>query len=444
VSPGRSAVRERGAIFVNSSSPADYPASSPHVVAVGGTKLLVSRSGVRESESVWNEDPDPEDGNEGAGGSGCSERFSAPPWQTGVPDWTEVGCGSKRAVADVAADADPYTGVAVYDSVPDLRVEENSAGKDEIVNTPPEWGPIGGTSVASPIIASMYALAGGANDVEYPASTLYGHLETSLLHPVTVGGNGECDDVYSTGCSGSMDPASAQFAFDCGAGVLICNAAPGCAGHYYNGPTGVGTPNGIGAFKPESHATPDAPACESSGGGSGSGSGAGSGENTPASGNGNPGSEPSSGVGAGTGTTESGMSGNTPGTAPSENTTGSTPRGTRALIPTLSALTLTRTATATLSRTATPKVSQIAFAFVLNVAARVHVTLADLIATRGRHHWQTLPDALTLAGIRGPNRAHLNVVRHQEGVDGVLAPGRYRLTLTPAGGAARTLMFRVG
>jgi hypothetical protein len=428
---------------------ANYPASSPDVVAVGGTKLTMNSSGARESEHVWNEDPDPTGGNDGAGGGGCSARFSAPSWQQALPDWTAVGCGSTRAVADVAADADPYTGVAVYDSVPELRVEENTDGNDEIVDTPPAWEPIGGTSVASPIIASMYALAGGAHGVAYPASTLYGHLETSLLHSVTVGGNGACDDIYSAGCSGSMSPTSALYPFDCGAGELICNAAPGCAGHYYDGPTGVGTPNGIAAFLPESHPATDARACEqpssggSDSGSGGSGSGVGSGGSTSAPGNGS--SEPSSGTGTntGSGTTGSGTSANT---SASTNgpTTGSTTLDTHVLIPTLSALTLTRTATAALSDTAAARVSQIAFAFVLNVAARVHVTLAKLTAAHGRHRWQTLAYQLTLTGTRGHNNAHLRSTEPHHGVLGVLAPGRYRLTLTPVGGTARTLIFQIG
>ncbi len=225
---------------------ADYPAASPHVVAVGGTHLTVGGS-LWQSETVWNEDPDPEGENLGAGGSGCSTQFDAQEWQRKVKDWAQVGCGERRAVADVSADGDPYSGVAVYDSVPDLR-EEVVGTKVELVNTPLYWWPIGGTSVASPIVASMFALAGGSHGVKYPAETLYEHLETGLLHPVTEGGNGECDGVY-TSCSGSMEPSSSRFAFDCGKGVLICNAGPG-----YNGPAGVGTPNGVGALQPGSEA----------------------------------------------------------------------------------------------------------------------------------------------------------------------------------------------
>ena len=129
---------------------ADYPACSPHVVAVGGTRLTLS-GGVRQSETVWND-------GEGAGGGGCSLKFTAQPWQQSVPDWSAVGCEDRRAVADVSADADPETGVAVYDSIP---YPEEQKGK--IVTTELGWVPIGGTSVASPIIASMFALAGGAH-----------------------------------------------------------------------------------------------------------------------------------------------------------------------------------------------------------------------------------------------------------------------------------------
>src|ERR1019366_9036193 len=115
-------------------------------------------------------------------------------------DWTTTGCGSNRAVADVSADADPLTGVAVYDSVPYPEEEEEEGKK---VTRELNWVPIGGTSVASPIIASMFALAGGAHKVEYPAETLYSHIGPTSLYDVTAGGNGKCDGAYST-CSGSM------------------------------------------------------------------------------------------------------------------------------------------------------------------------------------------------------------------------------------------------
>jgi subtilase family serine protease len=207
---------------------ADYPASSPHVVAVGGTRLQLTAASAWRSESPWN--------GEGAGGGGCSESLVAPVWQLAVPDWSGVGCGALRASADVAAVADPSTGVSVYDTFP-YPLAPGTA-------TVLRWLPIGGTSVASPIVAAMFALAGGADGVAYPAQTLYSHLGSSLLHDVSNGGNGACDGVHA-GCSGSLSPLSPHYPLDCGAGAWICNAHSG-----YDGPTGVGTPNGIAAFEP--------------------------------------------------------------------------------------------------------------------------------------------------------------------------------------------------
>jgi hypothetical protein len=223
----------------------NYPASSPHVVAVGGTSLTLSGPAEsRSSETVWNE-----------GGGGCSLEFMAQEWQRDIPDWSSVGCEGRRAVADVAADADPYTGVAVYDSVPYVH-----AGSGLKAARVLGWTPIGGTSVASPIIASMFALAGGAHGVEYPAKTLYSHIGSASLYDVTEG-NGKCDDDYSSGCTGSMSPLSVA---DCGQGVSICNAATG-----YDGPSGAGAPNGIAAFKPARQfkgGGPQAPVSEECGG----------------------------------------------------------------------------------------------------------------------------------------------------------------------------------
>ena len=70
-------------------SGADYPASSPHVVAVGGTRLSVSATGAWKEETVWNDDPRGGEENYGAGGGGCSTQFSAPEWQREVPDWAK-------------------------------------------------------------------------------------------------------------------------------------------------------------------------------------------------------------------------------------------------------------------------------------------------------------------------------------------------------------------
>jgi Subtilase family len=205
----------------------NYPASSPHVIAVGGTSLeLNSTHEAWKEESVW----------VGSGG-GCSLNFKAQPWQSGVSDWSSVGCENRRAVSDIAADGDPYTGVAVYDTVPYIPL---GAGLKSA--TVFGWTPVGGTSASTPMIAAMFALAGGSHGVQYPAQTLYSHLGSASLHDVTEGANGKCRGEYSAGCSGSMKPLSET---DCGQGALICNTATG-----YDGPSGVGTPNGIDALKP--------------------------------------------------------------------------------------------------------------------------------------------------------------------------------------------------
>jgi hypothetical protein len=406
---------------------ADYPASSPHVVAVGGTRLTLSAAGAWQSETVWNDDPRDGDENFGAGGSGCSQYFEAQPWQHEVPDWSEVGCEDRRAVADVSADGDPYSGVAIYDSVPDPH---EVAGKT--VNTPLYWWPIGGTSVASPIVASLFALAGGAHGVEYPAQTLYAHLETPLLHPVTAGGNGECDDLYSSGCSGSMDPLSP---LDCGEGVLICNTAAHCAGHYYDGPAGVGTPNGIDVFKPEEHPPKDVGECKPPSEPSKEPEGTGS--TNP--GTGNEESTPSNGTPIETESTQSNPNNNTTNVEQSGGTSKQSEGGTSTDLANtpvrLSGLALTEAARAAVHR-AQPKISRVAFAFNVSGPAAVRIVLWKLIRVHGHLRWVAQPGAFTTAATQGRDHRHLRGRR-------TLASGRYRLTLTPTHGGVNSLTFSI-
>ena len=101
-----------------------------------------------------------------ASGSGCSAYEPKPTWQT------NTGC-TRRTSNDVAADANPSTGVAAYDSY-------SQSG----------WFEVGGTGVASAIIAATYALAGTPAAGTYPASYLYAH--SSSLFDVTTGSNGSC------------------------------------------------------------------------------------------------------------------------------------------------------------------------------------------------------------------------------------------------------------
>jgi hypothetical protein len=175
---------------------ASFPADINSVVAVGGTTLSTDpSSGAWLSETVWG------DFDTGYGaGSGCSVFDTAQTWQTTTPGWSATGCGEERGVSDVAADADPYSGLWVY--------FEGSLQA------------FGGTSLAAPVIAATYALAANPKTVQYPSSVPYAHL--SQFHDITVGTNALWGDPCTT---------------------TICQAAPG-----YDGPTGIGTPNGLLGF----------------------------------------------------------------------------------------------------------------------------------------------------------------------------------------------------
>jgi subtilase family serine protease len=162
----------------------EYPASSQYVTAVGGTTLSLNSNNTYKSETVWS-----------GTGSGCSAYEPKPTWQK------DAGCVRRTAV-DVAADANPSTGAAVYDSL-------GYSGRSG-------WFQVGGTSLSSPLVAGVYALAGNASstvDGSYP----YSHK--LYLHDVTSGSNGNCGGSY------------------------LCTAKTG-----YDGPTGNGTPKGTSAF----------------------------------------------------------------------------------------------------------------------------------------------------------------------------------------------------
>jgi hypothetical protein len=172
-----------------------FPAASPDVIAVGGSALTEANG--TWTSSAWEDT-----------GSGCSQIFAAPHWQTALPNWPASNCGSSRLVADVAAVGAPETGVSVYDSTPGF---ENGP----ILG----WQSDGGSSVASPIVAGEFALDGGSHGTAYPASTLYSHIGSAALYDIVTGSNGVCHD------------ASA------------CQAGLG-----YDGPSGVGSPIGLEAF----------------------------------------------------------------------------------------------------------------------------------------------------------------------------------------------------
>jgi subtilase family serine protease len=182
-----------------------YPATSPHVVSVGGTTLNTSSNSRGWTESVW------ETSSSEGTGSGCSAFEPQPSWQASI-SILKAACAD-RVDNDVAADADPNTGAAVYDTT-------NGNGG---------WNEVGGTSESSPIIASVFALAGNnGNGGNNAADSIYTH--TGDLNEVTASSNGTC-----------TPPA---------ADSVLCTATG--AANTYNGPTGWGTPEGLGAFQSNS------------------------------------------------------------------------------------------------------------------------------------------------------------------------------------------------
>jgi subtilase family serine protease len=161
-----------------------FPAVFPSVIAAGGTTLAKAANARGWTETAWS-----------GAGSGCSAWLVKPAWQH------DSNCPG-RMTADISADADPKTGLAVYDT-------DDQSG----------FLVVGGTSASAPFLAGVIAQAGHPGRFAN-ASWFYSH--TAGLHDVVGGTN-------NTG-------------IDCG-GDYQCNALPG-----YDGPTGLGTPNGLAAF----------------------------------------------------------------------------------------------------------------------------------------------------------------------------------------------------
>jgi subtilase family serine protease len=156
-----------------------FPASSTHVLGVGGTTLSVGSNGSRTAETAWS-----------STGSGCSTYNVAPSWQV-IPN---SPCGAMKAVSDVSADADPYSGLQIYTTY------SGTTG----------WWIFGGTSLATPLISAFYAMQGG-----YGGSTLAGQhawAPTTPYYDVTSGANGTCSP------------------------SVLCNSGQG-----WDGPTGLGS-----------------------------------------------------------------------------------------------------------------------------------------------------------------------------------------------------------
>jgi hypothetical protein len=175
----------------------EWPASSRFVTAVGGTTLKQASNARGWSEKAWS-----------GSGSGCSKYETKPSWQH------DPAC-PRRTVTDVSAVADPASGLGVYDTYNSCLLgllcdSLISTGAAKGLNG---WARIGGTSLSAPIIAAVYALAGDG----HTAAWAYSHRGS--LTDVRSGSNGSCNALY------------------------LCTAKKG-----YDGPTGLGTPLGLGAF----------------------------------------------------------------------------------------------------------------------------------------------------------------------------------------------------
>ncbi len=174
--PGIATVAATGDVGYVGPNEDNFPAALPGVTAAGGTTLTPASptSNLRGfSEGAWS-----------GGGSGCATEIAKPAYQS------DASCAG-RSYSDLSADANPETGLAVYDNG--------------------NWLEVGGTSLATPVIAAYYAITGVTN-----SSPQWAYGNPGALNDVVSGSNGSnCVPSY------------------------ICNAGVG-----YDGPTGVGSISG--------------------------------------------------------------------------------------------------------------------------------------------------------------------------------------------------------
>lgn len=163
----------------NTGNAGDYPSTSEHVIAVGGTHLVRSTAARGWTETVWR-----------GAGSTCSRVLPKPAFQNAA---IASSICTRRAASDVSAVADPNTGVAVF----------NAGAGGFIV--------VGGTSASSPLVAGIFARY-GISGASHDASFAYNH--TTEFFDITSGNNGRCT-------------------------TALCRARAG-----WDGPTGIGSPNG--------------------------------------------------------------------------------------------------------------------------------------------------------------------------------------------------------
>ncbi len=143
----------------DSGLPAEYPSSSPNVLSVGGTTLQLDSSGNLIAETGWS-----------SSGGGCSAYETANSVQSAYSQYGQVNCNGKRATPDISLDADPNSGVSVYDSYSYL----GQSG----------WFTVGGTSASTPMWAARSADTGAVVNASY----IYGSNIT--FRDITSGNNG--------------------------------------------------------------------------------------------------------------------------------------------------------------------------------------------------------------------------------------------------------------
>jgi kumamolisin len=183
----------------------DFPASSPHVLACGGTKLVGSGSTIT-SEVVWNEQAS----GEGATGGGVSNVFALPSWQANAKVPAPSGSTGGRGVPDVCGDADPVTGYQV-------RVDGQSMV-------------IGGTSAVAPLWAGLIALNNQQNgkSAGFIQPQIYAAKAASAFHDIVSGNNG----AFSAGpgwdaCTGLGSPIGSKIIALLGASAATKKKAAG-------------------------------------------------------------------------------------------------------------------------------------------------------------------------------------------------------------------------
>ncbi len=181
----------------------EFPAASPGLTAVGGTTLTYTGTGAGltwAAQTVWS-----------GAGSGCSAYEALPGWQSDPGVYSQNSVCTGRQVGDVAAVANPQTGVAAYDTY-------GQSG----------WLVFGGTSVSTQIVGAIYGLAAGSGALRPSPSALYVDTGTG-----------------ATGPTPGLVPVASGSTATCG--DYLCDAQDSLPSGY-NGPTGLGTPDGTTAF----------------------------------------------------------------------------------------------------------------------------------------------------------------------------------------------------